>query len=108
MALAFPDRLSRRRSADGADWISTGGRGFRLDPASSLARAEWLAVAEVQGAAAGARILSAAPLTAAEVEALFADRIETVQQLRFDPAARRGAGAARTPAGGGAPVERAG
>lgn len=88
VALAFPDRLSRRRSADGVDWISTGGRGFRLDPASSLAGAEWLAVAEVQGTAAGARILSAAPLTAAEVEALFADRIETVQQLRFDPATR--------------------
>src|SRR3546814_9410686 len=57
LALAFPDRVSKRRSADGADWASVGGRGFRLDPLSPLAREEWLAVGEVQGSAAGARIL---------------------------------------------------
>lgn len=84
VALAFPDRVSKRRSSDGADWISVGGRGFRLDPASPLARAEWLAVADVQGAAAGARILSAASIAAEDVERLFADRIETARQVRFD------------------------
>src|SRR3546814_3079544 len=26
LALAFPDRISRRRNADGEDWISAGGR----------------------------------------------------------------------------------
>lgn len=87
LALAYPDRVSRRRSADGADWISTGGRGFRLDPASPLARSEWLAVGEVQGAASGARILSAAAIEAGAVERLFAGRIETVRTCRFDPAA---------------------
>jgi len=86
VALAYPDRVSRRRSADGGDWISAGGRGFRLDPASSLARAEWLAVADVQGAASGARIVSAAALNASEIEQLCADRIETVRQVRFDRA----------------------
>ncbi len=86
VALAFPDRVARRRGADGIDWASIGGRGFRLDPASPLARAEWLAVAEMQGSAAGARILSAAALDTATVEALFADRIETRDELRFDPA----------------------
>ncbi|MEO7467645.1 MAG: ATP-dependent helicase HrpB, partial [Sphingobium limneticum] len=34
LALAFPDRIAKRRSADGADWTSVGGRGFRLDPLS--------------------------------------------------------------------------
>ena len=85
LALAYPDRVSRRRSADGADWISAGGRGFRLDPASPLAREEWLAVAEVQGASAGARIISAAPLSQADVETLFADRIEVVRTVRYRP-----------------------
>ena len=64
IALAFPDRLSRRRDASGEQWQSVGGRGFRLDPASPLARSEWLAVAEVAGAAVGARILSAAAIEA--------------------------------------------
>jgi ATP-dependent helicase HrpB len=86
IALAFPDRLAKRRGADGADWISVGGRGFRLDPASPLAREQWLAVAEVGGTAAGARILSAAAIDEASVEALFGDRIETAAQLSFDPA----------------------
>ena len=49
------------------------GAGFRLDPASPLARSEWLAVAEVAGAASGARILSAAAIELSEVEALFAE-----------------------------------
>lgn len=86
VALAYPDRVAKRRSASGEDWISTGGRGFRLDPASPLARSEWLAVAEIQGAASGARILSAVPIDAGEVERLFADHIEVRKSARFDPA----------------------
>jgi ATP-dependent helicase HrpB len=86
LALAFPDRVARRRDASGERWIAAGGRGFRLDATSSLARHEWLAVAETQGMAAGARILSAAPIDAAEVEAMFADRIETRRTAAFDVA----------------------
>jgi len=94
IALAFPDRVSRCRDS-GENWISVGGRGFRLDPASPLAREQWLAVADVGGGAAGARILSAAPIDEAMVEAIFADRIESGTHLSFDPAtggvqARRG------------------
>jgi len=85
LALAFPDRVAKRRGGDGADWISVGGRGFKLDPASPLARADWLAVAETQGSAAGARILSAAPIDLATVEDLFGDRIEVRRQTAFDP-----------------------
>ena len=95
LALAFPDRLSKRRDSSGEYWISAGGRGFRLDPHSPLARETWLAVGEVSGSAAGARILSAAAIGEAEVEALFGDRIESAARLGFDPAtgsvrARRG------------------
>ncbi|PCD04493.1 ATP-dependent helicase HrpB [Sphingomonas spermidinifaciens] len=86
IALAFPDRIARRRDSVGERWASVGGRGFVLDPTSSLASAEWLAVAETQGSAAGARILSAAVLDLPAVEALFADRIETRREVRFDPA----------------------
>jgi ATP-dependent helicase HrpB len=84
IALAFPDRVSKRRGADGADWISAGGRAFKLDPLSPLARESWLAVAETQGMAAGARILSAAPISEAEIEALFGDRIEIRNTVTFD------------------------
>ncbi|WP_257540417.1 ATP-dependent helicase HrpB [Sphingobium sp. CFD-1] len=83
LALAFPDRVAKRRSADGADWASVGGRGFRLDPLSPLTREDWLAVGAVQGGAAGARILSAAPLSEADVLALFGDRIAEHRTVRF-------------------------
>lgn len=83
LALAFPDRVAKRRSADGADWASVGGRGFRLDPLSALAREEWLAVGEVQGSAAGARILSAAPLSEADILTLFGHRVTEHRSVRF-------------------------
>ncbi|MCW4462470.1 ATP-dependent helicase HrpB [Sphingomonas sp. BT-65] len=89
VALAFPDRIARRRDASGETWASAGGRGFRLDPTSTLARHEWLAVAETQGMAAGARILAAAPIDAASIETLFGHRIETRRTVRFDPATGR-------------------
>jgi len=86
LALAFPDRLSRRRDQSGETWQSVGGRGFRLDPASSLARSQWLAVGEVAGHASGARILSAAAIDEQAVLDLFGDRIETRHDGDFDPA----------------------
>jgi ATP-dependent helicase HrpB len=86
IALAFPDRVSRRRDASGERWASVGGRGFKLDATDSLATAQWLAVAETQGVAAGARILSAAAIDQATVETLFADKIETRRRFAFDPA----------------------
>ncbi|RYY46369.1 MAG: ATP-dependent helicase HrpB [Sphingomonadales bacterium] len=89
IALAFPDRIAKRRDASGETWASAGGRGFKLDPTSPLARSEWLAVAETQGMASGARILSAAQIDPAIVEALFAERIETRRSVRFDPSTGR-------------------
>ncbi|WP_010162179.1 ATP-dependent helicase HrpB [Sphingomonas sp. PAMC 26617] len=86
IALAFPDRIARRRDSSGEAWASVGGRGFKLDPTSSLARAEWLAVAETQGLASGARILSAAVIDLPTIETLFGDRIAVHRDVTFDPA----------------------
>jgi ATP-dependent helicase HrpB len=86
LALAFPDRLSRRRDPSGENWQSVGGRGFRLDGTSSLARSEWLAIGEVAGRASGARILSAAPIQERDVLELFGDKVEVRHDGAFDPA----------------------
>ena len=89
VAIAFPDRIAKRRDAKGENWLSAMGRGLRLDPASPLATAEWLAVADLQGAASGARILSGAALTEAQVLAHFDGRIETTTDVRYDRIADR-------------------
>lgn len=89
LAEAFPDNLAKRRDASGEDWLAAGGRGLRLDPASPLARAEWLAVGQAQGEAKGARITGAIPLTEAEVLRGLAHRIERHATLRWVAAERR-------------------
>jgi len=89
LAEAFPDNIARRRSALGEEWLTSGGRGLRLDPASPLARAEWLAVGEAQGEAKGARITGAIALTEAEVLRWLAPRIERRPALRWIADERR-------------------
>ncbi|MBL8572855.1 MAG: ATP-dependent helicase HrpB [Hyphomicrobiaceae bacterium] len=86
LALAYPDRVAQARGAPGAFRLSNG-RGAQLDPASSLSREPFLAIAEMQGAAANARVLLAVPLTQAEIEADFAAHIVTETEARFDDAA---------------------
>lgn len=86
IALAYPDRIAKRRDASGEHWLSVGGRGYRLDPAHALAKEEWLAVADIQGSAQGARITSAAAVDFAVIEALYGDRIESGAHVRFDAA----------------------
>jgi ATP-dependent helicase HrpB len=80
---AYPDRIARRRDQTGENWISAGGRAFRLDPADPLARAEWLAVGEIQGSAAGARILSAVAIDEGDVMAAATGRIAERKTVRW-------------------------
>ncbi|MFZ5744412.1 MAG: ATP-dependent helicase HrpB [Pseudomonadota bacterium] len=89
LAEAYPDNLAKRRDAAGEDWLTAGGRGLRLDPASPLARAEWLAVGDAQGEAKGARITGAIALTEAEVQRWLAHRIERKSVLRWIADERR-------------------
>jgi ATP-dependent RNA helicase HrpB len=85
LALAYPDRVAKNRGAGGA-FLLANGRGANVDAASALARAPFLAVAEITGTAAQGRIVLAAPLTLAEIEAQFADRIESGDEIAFDAA----------------------
>ncbi|MCJ8142717.1 ATP-dependent helicase HrpB [Ancylobacter sp. A5.8] len=86
LALAFPDRLARGRG-DGRRFVLANGRGAAIDPASPLARARFLAVAELTGTAEEARIVLAAELSEADIEAEFGDRITEGTETSFDPAA---------------------
>jgi ATP-dependent helicase HrpB len=82
LALAFPDRVARNRG--NGSFVLANGRGAALDQTSALARAPYVAVAELTGTAAQGRILLAAPITQAEIELHFADQIETADEISFD------------------------
>ena len=85
LALAYPDRIAKSRGAGGA-FLLANGRGANVDPASSLAREPFLVVAELAGTAAQGRVLLAAPISLAEIESRFADRIESRDEISFDAA----------------------
>ena len=84
LAHALPDNLARRRDASGESWLSAGGRGYALDPASPLARAEWLAIGDAQGRAGAARITAALALEAGEVEQWLGARVERRHTARWN------------------------
>jgi len=86
LALAFPERVAKSRGGGSGAFLLANGRGANVDPASPLAREPFLAVAELTGSAAQARIVSAAPITLAEIEAHFAGHIEAREEIGFDPA----------------------
>ena len=82
LAFAFPDRVARNRG--NGSFVLANGRGAAVDQTSALARAPYIAVAELTGTAANGRILLAAPITQAEIEQRFADQIETADEISFD------------------------
>src|SRR4029079_16399712 len=84
LALAYPDRVAKRRGGDTASFLLANGRAGNIDPASSLVREPYLAGAEITGTAAASRIVLAAPLNEIEIEALFADEIKQRDEITFD------------------------
>ena len=86
LALAYPERIAKNRGGAAGAFLLVNGRGATIDAASPLAREPFLAVAELAGTAAQGRILSAAPITLAEIEQRFSDRIEAREEIVFDAA----------------------
>jgi ATP-dependent helicase HrpB len=82
LALAFPDRVARNRG--NGSFVLANGRGAAVEQTSSLARAPYIAVGELTGTAAQGRILLAAPIAQADIEARFADQIENTEEISFD------------------------
>ncbi|MET3470414.1 ATP-dependent helicase HrpB [Novosphingobium sp. 1529] len=84
LAEGFPDRIARARGASGEEWLSAGGRGYRLDPASPLATARWLVIGDAQGEAKGARIMSALALDEDDVTTWLAHRMDQRHTLTWN------------------------
>ena len=87
VAQAYPDRIARARGGAGS-FLLSGGRGARLDPLDALSRETYLAVAEVDGAQADARIFLAAPLSESQIESGLAAMIESRDAVEWDDRAQ--------------------
>jgi ATP-dependent helicase HrpB len=87
LALAYPDRIAKARGRAG-EFLLANGRGAALDAHERLAREPFLAVAEIAGGAASARILAAAPIGLDEIEEVAGERIAESEELTFDRGAK--------------------
>jgi ATP-dependent helicase HrpB len=88
LALAYPDRVAKLRAERGGAFLLANGRGAKLEQTSALSREEYLAVAEIAGAAQEGRILLAAKISEAEIAARFAVKVTQTEEAVFDPKAR--------------------
>ena len=87
LAAAFPERVAQARGRPGEFRLASG-RGAFVEPHDALAREPWLAVGELGGGAARDRVLLAAPVDPAELEAAFAGQIETQDRLEAEAGGR--------------------
>ena len=82
LATAFPDRIAKARGRPG-EFLMANGRAAALQPHEALAAAPFLVIAESAGRAGAARILLAAPLSEAEIDASAG--IVEADSVAFDP-----------------------
>jgi len=82
LALAYPDRIGRRRPGTNR-YLLSGGRGAALVDGDPMANEEFIVVADLDGSAQDARIFLAAPILLGEIEELFADRIVDEQAVHW-------------------------
>ena len=85
LASAYPDRIAIGRGRRG-EFLMANGRAAALEAHDALAGEPFLAIGEIAGRAASARILLAAALTLDDVEKIAGASIETVSELSFDRA----------------------
>ena len=83
LALAYPDRIGRRRPGTAGRHLLSGGRGAVLPEGDPLSNEEFLVVADLDGSAQDARIFLAAPIAAAEIDELYEARIVDEQVVQW-------------------------
>lgn len=84
LALAYPERVAKRRGDDGLRFQLANGTGALLPKGSHLAREEYLAVADVDGVGSEVRIFLAAALRAKDILDAFGEQIQSMEDVRWD------------------------
>jgi ATP-dependent helicase HrpB len=87
LALAYPDRIGRRRAGDAARYQLANGRGAAFEGAESVARAAFIVAIDLDDREREARIRLAIPIDEADLLRLFADRVVRADELAWDPKA---------------------
>ena len=81
LALAYPDRVARRRDGGADRYQLANGRGARLAAADPLLGRDWLVAAQLDAGGNEGRIWLAAPVQPTDLETHLATRICTMQEV---------------------------
>ncbi len=84
VALAYPDRIARRRAGQRTRYLLRNGQGAALADEGAFGDAPWLAVAETDGRQPESRISLAAPLDEVDLAGRFAGQIITEDSYGWD------------------------
>ncbi|MBU2952855.1 ATP-dependent helicase HrpB [Marinobacter sp. F3R08] len=84
LALAYPDRVARRRSGKAPRYQLSNGKGAVLREADPLARHDWLVAAELDGRAREATIYLAAPVDIPDLERDLSGHIQDTEEALWD------------------------
>lgn len=87
LANAWPDQVARARPGSAGVYLMASGRAASLPETDSLAKSEWLVVADLGGASGQARITLAAPLS--QADALAWGGVTLEERADFDPKTAR-------------------
>jgi ATP-dependent helicase HrpB len=80
-ALAYPDRIARRRGTDTGRYLMSGGTGAVVPDSSLLAREEFLSIADLDGASTEARVYLATPLSYSDLIDHFSNSMEVREEV---------------------------
>jgi ATP-dependent helicase HrpB len=84
LALAYPERIAKRRDKKGERYQFVGGTGAILPKKSMLSREEYLAVGDVGGVGSDVKIFLAEPLSEQDIRQAFVDQLTTIEEVYWD------------------------
>lgn len=83
LAMAYPDRIGRRRPGTEGRFTLANGRGAHFAESQSLSRQELIVAVDLDDRERDARILLAAPISRAELEQHFAQRLQRTESVEW-------------------------
>ncbi|NOT21314.1 MAG: ATP-dependent helicase HrpB [Nitrospiraceae bacterium] len=84
LALAYPDRIAQRQRGTDARYLMANGRGALFARPDPLGSEDYLVIADLDGGTQWARIDLAAPIQLADLEILFADKIQVIDEVSWN------------------------
>jgi ATP-dependent helicase HrpB len=84
VALAYPDRIAKRRSNQDNRYLLSNGKGTFLAENDALNQSEYFVVTNLDGQRKNGKVFIAMPISQDEIEELFADKIEQQTEVKFN------------------------